>query len=151
MRIHVTESIEESKMFNRRKHGAIIIAGSGMCDGGRVKHHLSNNLGRPECAILFGGFQARGTVGRRIVDRSEWVRIYGERIDVRASVHTLGGLSAHADRDGLLGWLRGFAVPPEMTYAVRGERETALGFAATIEQTLGWSARAPAARERVKL
>ena len=92
-----------------------------MCDGGRIKHHLRYNLSRPECAIVFVGFQAEGTLGRRIVDGAETVRLFGEQHAVRAKVYTIGGLSAHADQDALLGWLGGFRRPPRATWVVHGE------------------------------
>ncbi len=141
--IHFVESPAESKALNQVRSGAVIIAGSGMCDGGRIKHHLQYNLPRPECAVVFTGFQAAGTLGRRIVDHAEWVRIFGVKVPVRASIHTLGGLSAHADRDALLSWLGGFERAPEHTFVVHGESDTADGFAATVRSQLGWTAGAP--------
>lgn len=152
MNLRFTKSVEESIALNRLKAGAIIIAASGMCDAGRIKHHLRHHLGRPECAVLIIGFQAAGTLGRRLVDGDKQVRIFGEDIAVRASIHTIGGLSAHADRDALLGWLRGFAQPPQRTFVVHGEAETACGFADTIAATLKWhSVEAPAAGTRIDL
>ena len=90
--------------INALRGGAIIIAGSGMCTGGRIVHHLKHNLPRPECDVIFTGFQAVGTLGRAIVDGRETVRIHGEQFPVRARVHTLGGFSAHGDQDDLLRW-----------------------------------------------
>jgi metallo-beta-lactamase family protein len=145
MHLRFTESVEDSKALNRIRGGAIIIAASGMCDAGRVRHHLERNLPRAECGVLFTGFQAQGTLGRRLVDGAASVRLFGEDVPVRARRYTLGGLSAHADRDALLGWLRHFARPPRQTFTVHGEAETAAGFAATIERELGWRAR-PMAR-----
>ncbi|MDP3223156.1 MAG: MBL fold metallo-hydrolase, partial [Rubrivivax sp.] len=95
--LRFTRSVEESMALNRIKAGAIIISASGMCDAGRIKHHLRHHLGRPECAIVIIGFQAAGTLGRRLVDGEKQVRLFGEDIRVRASIHTIGGLSAHAD------------------------------------------------------
>src|SRR6185369_9872050 len=103
--LRFTKSVEESMALNRVKAGAIIVAASGMCDAGRIKHHLRHNLARPECAIVIVGFQAEGTLGRRLVDGEKRVRLFGEEHAVRASIHTIGGLSAHADRDALIGWL----------------------------------------------
>ena len=100
IRLHFTESVEESQAINRIKSGAIMMAGSGMCEGGRVAHHLKHNLWRPECSIVFTGFQARGTLGRRIVDGASHVHVMGEEIAVRAKVYTINGFSAHADQVG---------------------------------------------------
>jgi metallo-beta-lactamase family protein len=151
LQIRFTQSVEESMALNRIKAGAIVISASGMCDAGRIRHHLRHNLDRPECAIVIVGFQAAGTLGRRLVDGERRVRLLGEDHRVRASIHTIGGLSAHADRDALLGWLRGFKSPPGQTYVVHGEAETALGFADTVAKELGWRVRAPAAGEVVEI
>jgi metallo-beta-lactamase family protein len=144
LQVHFTESLEESKRLNTVRHGAIIISASGMCDAGRIRHHLKHNLPRPECAIVFSGFQAIGTLGRRLVDGDKRVRLFGEEIDVRASIHTIGGLSAHADRAGLLGWLQGFTRAPARTFVVHGEAATAIGFAEYVRKALGWQVEAPA-------
>jgi metallo-beta-lactamase family protein len=131
--------VEESKALNKIKGGAIIISASGMCDAGRIVHHLANNLPRPQNAIVITGFQAYGSLGRRLVDKAQKVRLFGEEVVVRASVHTIGGLSAHADQGGLLDWLRGFKVPPKTTFVVHGEPESASVLAASIREELGWS------------
>jgi metallo-beta-lactamase family protein len=149
--LRFTKSVDESMALNQLRAGAIIVAASGMCDAGRIKHHLRHNLGRPECAVVIIGFQAQGTLGRRLVDGEKHVRLFGEDHAVRASIHTIGGLSAHADRDALLGWLRHFKAPPQRTFVVHGEAATACGFADTIEDTLGWSVEAPSAGSRVDL
>jgi metallo-beta-lactamase family protein len=151
LRLSFTKSVEESMALNQIKAGAIIVAASGMCDAGRIKHHLRHNLGRPECAIVVIGFQAAGTLGRRLVDGEKRVRLFGEEHAVRASVHTIGGLSAHADRDTLLGWLKHFTAPPSRTFVVHGEAATACGFADTIAEKLGWRVEAPAAGCHVDL
>jgi metallo-beta-lactamase family protein len=149
--VRFTETPDESKAINAIRSGAIVIAGSGMCDGGRIKHHLEHNLARPECAVLFTGFQAQGTLGRRIVDGAQSVRIFGEDVRVRARVHTLGGLSAHADQRALLAWLSAFERPPRQTFCVHGEAETAALFAGMVTARLGWRARAPARGETVSI
>ncbi len=139
LQLRYTHEVEESMALNQIKSGAIIISASGMCDAGRIKHHLRWNLPRSECAVLITGFQAEGTLGRRLVDGARNVRIFNDDIAVRARLHTIGGLSAHADRDGLLAWLRGFAHAPRRTFVVHGERETAVGFADAVRRELGWS------------
>jgi metallo-beta-lactamase family protein len=137
--LRYTHEVEESMALNQIRSGAIIISASGMCDAGRIKHHLRWNLPRSACAVLITGFQAEGTLGRRLVDGARNVRIFNDDIAVRASIHTIGGLSAHADRDGLLAWLRGFARAPGRTFVVHGERETSLGFAEEVTRALGWT------------
>lgn len=133
-----TETVEDSKAINRVSGGAIIIAASGMCDAGRIKHHLRNNLARDENSVIFVGFQAQGTLGRRLVDGAQSVRIMGEEIPVRARRYTIGGLSAHADQAALLDWLGHFKTPPRQTFVVHGEAETAQLFADKIRNQPGW-------------
>jgi len=144
VRVHFTESVEESMKINSIRSGAVILSASGMCEGGRIRHHLRYNLSRPECAIVFVGFQAEGTLGRRIVDGAQTVRFLGEEHAVRAKVYTIGGLSAHADRDALLGWLGGFRRPPRATWVVHGEPLAAHALRDEIERRLGWRAAVPA-------
>ncbi len=141
--IRFTESPEDSMALNTIKQGAVILSASGMCDAGRIKHHLVNNLPRRECTIIIAGFQAQGTLGRKLVDGASYVRLFGESVLVRAEILTLGGLSAHADRDALLGWLSGFAKPPQRAFVVHGEEETALGFADSIRDRFGWKVEVP--------
>ncbi|ANI99220.1 MBL fold hydrolase [Polynucleobacter wuianus] len=131
--------VEESKALNKIKGGAIIISASGMCDAGRIIHHLANNLPRSQNAIVITGFQAYGSLGRRLVDKVQKVRLFGEDVPVKASVHTIGGLSAHADQAGLLDWLRGFQSPPKTAFVVHGEPESASVFAECIREDLGWN------------
>jgi len=149
--LRFTKSVEESMALDRIRAGAIIVAASGMCDAGRIKHHLRHNLARPECAIVIVGFQAEGTLGRRLVDGEKRVRLFGEEHQVRASIHTIGGLSAHADRDALLGWLGNFATPPGRTFVVHGEAATACGFAETVAEKLRWNVEAPTPGSRFDL
>jgi len=120
--LRLTRTTEESMAINRIASGAIIIAGSGMCTGGRVVHHLKHNLSRPECDIVFTGFQAQGTLGRAIVDGRDTVRIHGEPFKVAARVHTLGGFSAHGDQDDLLRWYSGLPGRPHV-WLVHGEAD----------------------------
>lgn len=150
IRLRFTHSVEESMALNRIRSGAVIIAGSGMCDGGRIRHHLKHNLWRPECSIVFSGFQARGTLGRRIVDGAKVVTIFGEEIAVKASVHTLGGFSAHADQKELLGWLSAFKNSPEV-FVVHGEEGTSLAFAELIRERYGFITHVPSRGESFQL
>jgi metallo-beta-lactamase family protein len=149
--ISFTESVEDSKAINRISGGAIIIAASGMCDAGRIKHHLRQNLPREENSLIFVGFQAQGTLGRRLVDGATEVRIFGEDVPVRARRYTIGGLSAHADQAALLGWLGHFTKPPRKCFVVHGEVETAELFAKKIHTELGWDALTPEAGKRYTL
>jgi metallo-beta-lactamase family protein len=152
MRVRFTETPDDSKAINAIRSGAVIIAASGMCEAGRVRHHLRHNLPRDECAVVFTGFQASGTLGRALVDGAKTVRLFREEVPVRASVHTIGGLSAHGDQAALLGWLAGFQQAPRRTFVVHGERETQQGFAALVAQRLGWpSVEAPERGHRVLL
>jgi len=130
--------VEESKALNKIKGGAIIISASGMCDAGRIVHHLANNLPRPQNAVIITGFQAYGSLGRRLVDKVEKVRLFGEEVQVKASIHTIGGLSAHADQAGLLNWLKGFKKPPSKVFVVHGEPESSTAFASCIRDQLHW-------------
>jgi metallo-beta-lactamase family protein len=116
----LAETADESRAINNVRGGAIIIAGSGMANGGRILHHLKHNLERPECHVLIVGFQAPGTLGRLLVDRVPEVRIHGQAVRNAAQVHTLGGLSAHGDQADLLRWYDSFTPRPPV-YIVHGE------------------------------
>jgi len=137
-RIHFVQDLAESIALHRVRQGAVIISASGMCEAGRIKHHLRHNLGRAESTIVITGFQAAGTLGRRIVDGAKEVRIFGIPVPVRADVYTIGGLSAHADQAALLQWLSHFHRPPQHTFVVHGEQETSEIFAAAVRERLGW-------------
>jgi metallo-beta-lactamase family protein len=128
--LEFTVATEESKKLNDLDCCAIVIAGSGMMTGGRILHHLRNQLYKPEATLVIVGFQARGTLGRRLVDGAKHVRIYGREIDVKASVHTINGLSAHADRDDLLRWLEGTG--SARAYLVHGEPPVMESFAGVL-------------------
>ncbi len=136
--LRFVQDVEESMALNSVRGGLVIISASGMCDAGRIKHHLRYNLGRRECAIVIAGFQAAGTLGRRLVDGARQVTLFRERVPVRARIHTIGGLSAHADQPALLNWLRGFRSPPRRTFVVHGEPTAAAALAEVVERELGW-------------
>lgn len=141
--LHFVADVSASMALNQVRSGAIIISASGMCDAGRIKHHLRHNLGRSECSVLITGFQAGGTLGRRLVDGDKEVRIFGEDIAVRASIHTLGGFSAHADQHALLAWAGGFVKPPERTFVVHGEAFAANSFAQQLRAQKNWTVDVP--------
>jgi metallo-beta-lactamase family protein len=141
--LRLTRAVEESQAINLLHSGAIVIAGSGMCTGGRIVHHLKQNLGRRGCHVLIVGFQAEGTLGRRLVNGEESVRIHGEDIRVQAQVHTVGGLSAHADQSDLLRWVGGFRGSPRVCL-VHGETEAKEGLRARLREERGIDALVPA-------
>ncbi len=142
IRLHFVKTAEDSMRLNRLKSGNIIIAGSGMCEGGRIRHHLKHNLWRSECGVIFVGFQAHGTLGRRIVDGAGVVNVLGEDVLVKAAVHTINGFSAHAGREGLLEWLTGFKDSPRV-FIVHGEDEAASSFAGLVKEELGFNVTRP--------
>jgi metallo-beta-lactamase family protein len=141
---------EESMRINSIERGAIIIAGSGMCTGGRIRHHLKHNLWREQCHVLIAGFQAQGTLGRRLVDGATQVRLAQETIRVAARVHTVGGLSAHADRSDLLAWYGGFSGRPPVCL-VHGEPPAQLALASALRDAHGVEARIPQQGESLRL
>ncbi|MCX5811906.1 MAG: MBL fold metallo-hydrolase [Proteobacteria bacterium] len=142
MTLHYTTALEESQKINKIKSGAIIIAGSGMCDGGRIRHHFKHNIWRPECSIIFTGFQVRGTLGRYIVDGGKRAHILGEEIAIRAKVYTIGGFSAHADQKELLEWLGAFTNKPKV-FIVHGEENASLEFESIVLKKLGLDTHVP--------
>ncbi len=136
--VHFVADYQESMALAEVRGGAVILSASGMCEAGRVKYHLANNLPRPECTVLITGFQAAGTLGRRLVDGARNVRIFGQPVPVRARIVTTGGLSAHADQAALLGWLRNFRHPPRRTFVVHGEPAAADALATALRRDFGW-------------
>lgn len=136
-------STQESKAINQIRGSCVIMAGSGMCTGGRVKHHLVNNISHPESTILFVGYQARGTLGRLIVDGRQDVRIHGKTFKVRAQIAQIEGFSAHADRSALHDWLDGLSSPPKKVFLVHGEKEGAQNLRDDIVKTKGWNVEIP--------
>lgn len=150
IKLRFTHSVEESIALNKIKSNAIIIAGGGMCEGGRIRHHLKHNLWRSECSLIFAGFQAKGTLGRRIVDGAKTVHIFGEDIAVRSRIYTLGGFSAHADQKELLDWLSAFKNSPQV-FVVHGEEETSLQFSDIVKERYGFITHVPAKGESYEL
>jgi metallo-beta-lactamase family protein len=141
--LSVVGSVDESKAINYRKPPAIIMATNGMCTAGRIKHHLSQYIDRPECTILFVGYQAQGTLGRQILDGSKEVRLLGRPRLVRARVEQIEGFSGHADRDALLAWLRHFTSPPKQLFVCHGEEASALALAAEVRAQQHWDVTVP--------
>ncbi len=133
-----TRSSDESKALNFNPAPKIIISASGMCEAGRIKHHLKHHLWDPKCSVVFVGYQAEGTLGRSIVNGDKDVSIFGEKIHINAEIHNLEGFSGHADRDGLLEWLSAFKTAPKKIFLVHGEENSKKGFADTVKQTLGY-------------
>jgi metallo-beta-lactamase family protein len=149
--LSATRTAEESKAINQIKGTVIIIAGSGMCTGGRIKHHLVTNISRKGSTILFVGYQAVGTLGREIVDGAKKVRILGQRYPVRARVVQIDGFSAHADRDGLLRWLLSLRQPPRRLFVTHGESSVSQHFAALVKDKTGWKVTVPEYKEKFLL
>ncbi len=127
--LRLVRTVEESKAINRIRGSCVIMAGSGMCTGGRIKHHLEHQIGRPQTTVLFVGYQARGTLGRQIADGASEVRIHGQTHRVRARVVQIHGLSAHADQDELCRWVHGFARAPRRIFVTHGEPESSQALA----------------------
>ena len=141
--LRMTETGEESKALNLDPTPKVIISASGMCDAGRIRHHLKHNLWRPDSTIVFVGFQGEGTLGRALLDGAKSVKLFGEEIAVRAEIVNFQGLSSHADRDHLLAWIQNVKAPkPQHVFVVHGDREVAPYFAQSIE-SLGFTAHAP--------
>lgn len=121
--LHLCDTADESKAINDDMTPKVIISSSGMCEAGRIRHHLKHNLWRPECSIVFVGYQANGTLGRIILDGAARVKLFGEEIAVKAEIFNFMGLSAHADRDGLIKWISSFENKPAKVFVVHGEGE----------------------------
>ncbi len=133
--LHISRTANQSMAINRIHSGAIIIAGSGMCTGGRIKHHLKHNIWRKECRLVITGFQTRGTLGRALVDGARHIRLWGETVRVAAAVHTIGGLSAHADQAALKNWYSNFEGRPPVIL-VHGEERAIAGLSDCLRQQL---------------
>ncbi len=144
--------VADSIALNKRKESCVIISSSGMCEAGRIKHHLKHNLWRKECTVLFSGYQAGGTLGRSILDGARHVTIFGEQIDVRCEVTELMGISGHADQEGLIKWVTSFEKERlRRAFIVHGDKDVAPWFASFVTRTLGIDAYAPKLFERLAL
>ncbi len=141
--LKMVQTVEESKALNEIKGTVMIIAGSGMCTGGRIKHHLVNNISRPECTVVFVGYQAEGTLGRQILDGARSVRIHGQQRPVRAKIEHIHGFSAHADRDELLKWLSKLTAEPKLVFITHGEARAAESFRDLLKEKTGYNATVP--------
>jgi len=150
-RLKTTRSVAESREIGETEGPAIILAGSGMCVGGRIKHHLAASIGSPENTILFVGYQAEGTLGREILEGREEVRILGETHRVRARVEKINGYSAHADRDELLRWVESFSRSPRTVFVIHGEEEPSGSFAALLAERTGATVSVPRYLDEVTL
>ena len=141
LRLAITS--DESKAINFDETPKVIISASGMCDAGRVRHHLKHNLWRPECTILFVGYQSIGTPGRALVDGVKEMRLFGETVDVNAQIRVLTGISGHADKNGLIDWIEGFETKPKKVFIVHGEDLVTMSFADCLKDEHGIDAFAP--------
>jgi metallo-beta-lactamase family protein len=142
---------EQSKAINNIKKPIMVIAGSGMCNGGRIKYHLVSNISRSESTIMFVGYQAEGTLGRQIVDGASEVRILGNMYPVRARIAKINGFSAHADKDELLKWLQELKTPPRTVFVVHGEAESSKNFSNFVREQTGWHVHVPTYQDTVTL
>ncbi|BDZ77097.1 MBL fold metallo-hydrolase RNA specificity domain-containing protein [Claveliimonas bilis] len=141
--LKTTITTEESKQINLNERPKVILSASGMCEAGRIRHHLKHNLWREECTICFVGYQAVGTLGRKLLEGAESVKLFGENITVNARIESIKGISGHADRNGLLNWLKGFEKKPDRVIVVHGEDTVTDAFAETVEKEIGCPAFAP--------
>ncbi|MBI2957233.1 MAG: MBL fold metallo-hydrolase [Chloroflexi bacterium] len=149
--LKLVSTVEDSKAMHDLPGPHMVIAGSGMCNAGRVKHHLANDISNPKNTVLFVGFQAAGTLGRQIADGAREVRIFGESHAVRGRIVQIHGFSAHSDKEELLRWLSNIKRNPNRTFVVHGEEESALRFADSIRDRLKWTADVPRYREEAIL
>ncbi len=140
--LNITESLEESKLINSDSTPKVIISASGMCEAGRIRHHLKHNLWKSENIILFVGYQAEGSLGRRLLNGEKTVKLFGDEITVNAEIASLQGTSGHADRNGLVSWIEGFEKKPELIFVNHGEAESCEGFK-TLLKNMGYNADAP--------
>ena len=141
--LELTVTQAESQAINEDRTPKVILSASGMCDAGRIRHHLKHNLWRDECRVLFVGYQAAGTLGRILIDGAKSVKLFNEEISVNAQIDVLPGVSGHADKMGLISWLRGFEKKPELVFVNHGDPEAADSFTKCLNEELGYRAFAP--------
>ncbi|MDO4331158.1 MAG: MBL fold metallo-hydrolase [Eubacteriales bacterium] len=141
--LHLSITSDESKAINFDETPKVILSASGMCDAGRIRHHLKHNLWRPECTVLFVGYQSVGTPGRALVDGADQMKLFGETVDVRAHILTLAGMSGHADKNGLIRWVQGFEKKPQRVFIVHGEDQVTMSFANCLHDEYGFRTYAP--------
>lgn len=134
--LHFSKTADQSRAINAMDSGAIVLAGSGMCTGGRIMHHLKHNLWRKDCHVIISGYQSHGSLGRKLVEGAPSVKIWGEKIRVAATIHTVGGLSAHADQDGMLDWYSHFESKPPVLL-VHGEQSASEALAVKLRKDYG--------------
>ncbi len=142
---------EESKAINEDMSPKVIISASGMCEAGRIRHHLKHNLWRQECTVLFAGYQANGTLGRMILDGVKSIKLFGEPIEIRATILSFAGISGHADKNGLLDWIQGFKKKPSKVFVVHGEDSVCNSFTECLNEEYGFDAYAPYSGTRFDL
>ena len=141
LRLAVTT--DESRAINFDDSPHVVLSASGMCDAGRIRHHLKHNLWRPECTVLFVGYQSQGSIGRSLIDGAESIKLFGETVQVRAEIKTLAAISGHADREGLLAWMSGFEKAPRHVFVNHGDDTVCDSFAALLAQKTGFEVSAP--------
>ena len=149
--LHYYQKAEQSKSLNEFKGNAIVLSASGMATGGRVVHHLYHHLPSEKNGVIFVGFQAEGTRGRRLIEGEPYVYIYGKEIPVKAKIYQIDGLSAHADQDELMDWAESFVEKPKMTFVIHGEDEASSTFAEKLKEELGWNTFVPEYLESFEL
>lgn len=148
--LHLTESTEESRALNADRQPKVIISASGMCDAGRIRHHLKHNLWRPECTVLFVGYQSEGSLGRRLLEGVPAVKLFGEEIAVKAQIVNFPGLSSHAGLTGLLNWIQAFSPKPKQVFVVHGDADVVPAYVERLEK-LGFAVHGPELMEEYDL
>ncbi len=149
--LRLTRDVEDSRKINLNTKPAVVISASGMCEAGRIKHHLKHNLYKPSTHVVFVGFQALGTLGRRIRDGAKTVKIFGQQIAVKAKIHSIGAFSAHADREGLANWLAAMKIRPEIVLVIHGEDKQAISFSEYVHERLGLRTHVPSRGDVIDL